>query len=197
MSKATKIPEQPAVKQKVDLDPRFICKLTATLLAICATVALLLGCVNSLTEPVIRKMQEEKTAAAMAQVLAADEYVKQEGQWENVTAMYCAMAGDKQMGYVVEVTTNGFGGAINLVVGVDMNGTVTGVSVTKDSETANLGSKVTRSQSVLDRFVGLAGPVSVNSGENRFDGVTGATVSSKAVAAGVNAALAAVAANKG
>ena len=196
MSTETKIPEQNAVKQKVDLDPRFIGKLTVTLLGICAIVALLLGVVNSLTEPVIRKMQEEKTTAAMAQVLAADDYNEKTVAYENVTGMYEALKGGEVVGYVVEVTTNGFGGAINMVVGVDMNGTVTGVSVIKDSETANLGTKVTRNQSVLDRFIGLGGTITVNSGENRFDGVTGATVSSKAVTAGVNTALAAVAANK-
>ena len=55
-----------------------------TLLGICAVVALLLGIVNSLTEPVIRKMQEEKTAAAMAQVLAADDYRAKAVSHENV-----------------------------------------------------------------------------------------------------------------
>ena len=196
MSKEIKTPEQSAVKQKVDLDPRYIGKLTGTLLGICAVVALLLGIVNSLTEPVIRKMQEEKTAAAMAQVLAADDYRAKTVSHENVSAMYEAVSGGEVVGHVVEVTTNGFGGAINMVVGVDMNGKVTGVSVIKDAETANLGTKVTRTQSVLDRFIGLGGTITVNSGENRFDGVTGATVSSKAVAAGVNTALAAVAANQ-
>ena len=195
MSKETNV-SQTAVKQKVDLDPRYIGKLTGTLLGICAVVALLLGIVNSLTEPVIRKMQEEKTAAAMAQVLAADDYRAKTVSHENVSAMYEAVSGGEVVGHVVEVTTNGFGGAINMVVGVDMNGKVTGVSVIKDTETANLGTKVTRTQSVLDRFIGLGGTITVNSGENRFDGVTGATVSSKAVAAGVNTALAAVAANK-
>lgn len=195
MSKETKVPQQSAVK-KVDLDPRFIGKLTVTLLSICAIVALMLGIVNTLTEPVIRKMQEEKTKAAMAQVLAADEYEEIATSAENVSAIYKAVTGGETVGYVAEVTTNGFGGAINMVVGVDVNGIVTGVAVTKDTETANLGTKVTRSQSVLDRFIGLGGTITVNSGANRFDGVTGATVSSKAVAAGVNTALAAIAASK-
>ena len=42
MSKETNV-SQTAVKQKVDLDPRYIGKLTGTLLGICAVVALLLG----------------------------------------------------------------------------------------------------------------------------------------------------------
>lgn len=196
MSKETK--QQPVVKkQQEKMDTRFIVKLTVTLTSICLVVSLLLGIVNSVTEPIINKKQEEKTAAAMAQVLAAEEYRETATSVENVTAMYEAVSGGDTIGYVLEVTTNGFGGAINMVVGVDLRGVVTGVSVISDSETANLGKKVTTGQSVLDRFIGLSGTITVNSGENRFDGVTGATVSSKAVTAGVNTALAAVAAHKG
>lgn len=194
MSKETIVTEGKAKLPSVDLDPRYIGKLTATLLSICVVVALLLGVVNSITEPIRRQMQEEKTAAAMAQVLKAGSYDKMDVQFENVTAMYCAMAGDKQIGYVVEVTTGGFGGAMSMVVGVDMDGKVTGVSVTKHAETKNIGTKVADDSAVLSRFAGLGGTITVNSGENRFDAVSGATVTSKAVTAGVNTALAAVAA---
>lgn len=187
-------------KAKVELDPRFTAKLTLTLLGICAVVALLLGVVNSVTEPIIEEIQAEKTAAAMSQVLPADEYQKVETTYPNVTAMNKAMSGGEQIGYVVEVATNGFGGAMSMVVGVDMDGAVTGVSVTDNSETANIGTKVVNDQTVLDRFIGMShadGEITVNSGTNRFDGVSGATVSSKGVTAGVNTALAAVAEQKG
>ena len=185
-----------AEKQKIKLDPAFLTKLTAILLGICAVVALLLGVVNSVTEPIITQMQKEKTDKAMAQVLKAESYTAVETKVEGVAAVYMAVSGGQTVGYVVEVAPNGFGGAINMVVGVDMNGAVTGVAVTKDAETANVGTKVTRDQSVLDQFLGMshaAGEITVNSGSNRFDAVSGATVSSKAVTAGVNAALAAVA----
>lgn len=198
MSKEKTAAVQP--KAKVELDPRFTAKLTLTLLGICAVVALLLGVVNSVTEPIIEEIQAEKTAAAMSQVLPADEYQKVETTYPNVTAMNKAMSGGEQIGYVVEVATNGFGGAMSMVVGVDMNGAVTGVSVTDNSETANIGTKVVNDQTVLDRFIGMShadGEITVNSGTNRFDGVSGATVSSKGVTAGVNTALAAVAEQKG
>lgn len=197
MSNDNKTPKPAAQKQKVELDPRFIGRLTLTLFGISAVVALLLGIVNSATEPVIRKMQEEKTAAAMAQVLRAEEYVPLTVQEENVKGLYKAVTGGEQVGFVAEVTTSGFGGTISMVVGVDMTGCVTGVAVTSDKETANVGTKVTRDASVLKRFVGLGGTVIVNGGENRFDAISGATVTSKAVAAGVNTALAAVRANLG
>lgn len=198
MSKEKTAAVQP--KAKVELDPRFTAKLTLTLLGICAVVALLLGVVNSVTEPIIEEIQAEKTAAAMSQVLPADEYQKVETTYPNVTTMNKAMSGGKQIGYVVEVATNGFGGAMSMVVGVDMDGAVTGVSVTDNSETANIGTKVVNDQTVLDRFIGMShadGEITVNSGTNRFDGVSGATVSSKGVTAGVNIALAAVAEQKG
>ncbi len=198
MSKEKTAAVQP--KAKVELDPRFTAKLTLTLLGICAVVALLLGVVNSVTEPIIEEIQAEKTAAAMSQVLPADEYQKVETTYPNVTAMNKAVSGGEQIGYVVEVATNGFGGAMSMVVGVDMDGAVTGVSVTDNSETANIGTKVVNDQTVLDRFIGMShadGEITVNSGTNRFDGVSGATVSSKGVTAGVNTALAAVAEQKG
>ena len=87
-----------------------------------------------------------------------------------------------------------------MVVGVDADGAVTGVSVTDHSETANIGTKVVDDQAVLDRFIGMShgdGEITVNAGTNRFDGVSGATVSSRGVTAGVNTALAAAAEQKG
>ncbi len=196
MSKGTVTVEGKSKLPAVDLDPRYIARLTATLLGICVVVALLLGIVNSITEPIIRQMQEEKTAAAMAMVLKADSYEEIPSDVENVAAMYRAVAGGEQIGYVVEVTSSGFGGAMSLVVGVDMDGKVTGVSVTDHAETKNIGTKVTDDSAVLARFIGLVESITVNSGANRFDGISGATVSSKAVTAGVNTALAAVAAQR-
>ena len=79
-----------------------------------------------------------------------------------------------------------------MMVGVDMDGKVTGVSVIKHSETPNIGTKVVADQSVLNRFIGMDhayGEITVNSGSNRFDGTIRRDVSSKGVAAGVNTAL--------
>ena len=180
---------------------KYIFKLAGTLLGISVVVALLLGIVNSVTEPIISATKQAKTEEAMAQVLVAKHYVRATaeewdiGEVENLVALYDAANDEGYVGYVAEVIASGFGGTISMVVGVDMDGNVTGVQVTDQTETANIGSKVVTDQSVLDRFVGMShanGEITVNSGTNRFDGVTGATVSSKAVASGVNTALTAV-----
>ena len=165
-----------------------------TLFGISAAAALLLGIVYCITKPVIDWRTEEKTKAAMAMVLEAEEYPKVEGLTlpDGVTALHAATDGGETVGYVCEVSSNGFGGAMSLVVGVDLDGRVTGVSVIKHSETKNIGTKVVMSSKVLSRFIGLESPVTLNGGTNRFDGVTGATFSSKGVTAAVNAALTAV-----
>ena len=160
-------------------------------------MALLLGIVNYITKPIIDEAQAAKNAAAMAQVLQADEYVPLEGELpEHVTALYSAVSGGETIGWAVQTTANGSQGPITMVVGVDTAGAVTGVSVIKHSETPNIGTKVVADQNVLDRFVGLThenGEVTINTGSNSVDGVSGATYSSRGVAAGVNAALSAVA----
>ena len=182
-------------KTKLPLDTAYILRLAGTLLGITVVTALLLGLVNVITAPRIQAANEEKTRLAMSQVLPADEYRPVEADAEGVTAMYEALSGGSAVGYVVETAPNGFKGAIQMVVGVGADGRVTGVSVTGSEETQGVGTKVVGDQSVLDRFIGMSGTVTVGGGgENAFDAVTGATVSSRGVTAGVNAALAAAAA---
>ena len=186
---------QPKALNQTAIDPMYIGRLAGTLLGICLVTALLLGAVNQVTKPRIDAAQKAKTEAAMAQVLPADAYERMDTDAPGVTALYRAVSGGAQAGFVAEISATGSQGSIDMVVGVDTAGAVTGVSVTKHSETKNIGTKVVSDQTVLDRFIGMShagGDITVNAGTNRFDGVSGATVTSKGVAAGVNAALAAV-----
>lgn len=178
----------------LSIDPRYIGRITGVLLVICLLTALLLGVVNQITKPRIDAIQKARQEAAMSQVLPADEYLPIQLQKElrGVQSVSEARADGGTLGYVVQVTANGSQGEIQMMVGVDLDNCVTGVSVIKHSETPNIGTKVVADQSVLDRFIGMNhanGEITVNSGSNRFDGISGATVSSRGVTAGVNTAL--------
>ena len=192
--KSTAAAKQPT--PSISFDPKYIGRITGVLLVICLVVALLLGVVNQITKPKIDAIQAEKIRAAMAQVLQADEYIPWEGDLpKNITSLSLANSGGEGIGWVVQTTATGSQGPITMMVGIDPTGAVTGVSIVSHSETPNIGTKVVADQSVLDRFVGMShadGEITVNSGSNRFDGVSGATVSSRGVTAGVNAALDAV-----
>ena len=176
------------------VDPRYVGRITGILLAICLIVSLLLGVVNQITKPRIDAIQAEKIRAAMAQVLEADEYlpIQLQKDLKGIQSVSEARTNGGTLGYVVQVTASGSQGEIQMMVGVDVDNRVTGVSVIKHSETPNIGTKVVADQSVLDRFIGMDhahGEITVNSGTTRFDGISGATASSKGVAAGVNTAL--------
>ena len=106
-----------------------------------------------------------------------------------------------ETGYAVEVTpTTGFNGAITMMVGIDNEGKVLGISVVTQTETAGLGAVAAATTSAgeafRDQYVGLSGSVSVTKDGGEVEAITGATITSRAICDGVKAALACVA-NKG
>lgn len=164
---------------------KYILRLTLTLLLITAVVAGLLAFVNELTAGRIDELTRQKAEQAMREVLPAQNYTPLNAALpQGVTEAY--RAGDA--GYVVRVAPNGFGGAIDLMVGVRADGTVNGVAVIAHSETASLGANCTREE-FRAQYAGGAGPFAVGQDGGTIEALTGATVTSRAVTDGVNAAL--------
>ena len=168
----------------------YYAKLTGTLLLISVVVAGLLGLVNHITADKIDALTAEKTAASMQEVLPADSYneIDYTGSDANVAKVYEAVGA----GYVVEVTPSGFGGTIDMVVGVASDGTVSGVAIVSMSETSGLGANASK-ESFRSQFVGRSGELAVSKDGGDIDALTGATITSRAVTSGVSSALAAVA----
>ena len=163
----------------------YVLRLTLTLFLITTIVAGLLGLVNYVTADTIAEQIAQKAENAMRQVLKADSYEPLDVPEDSaVTAAY--RAGDK--GYVVRVAPNGFGGAIDMMVGVDVSGAVTGVAIVSQSETASLGANCTR-EDFRAQFTGKTGTLSVSKDGGEIEALTGATVTSRAVTEGVNTAL--------
>ena len=161
-------------------------RLMGTLCAITACAALLLGVVNALTASPIARRAEEKRRDAMTAVCPGGERFSQVPfDRADAAGMQAVYQGEVLMGYCVEVSADGFGGPIRLLVGVSGEGRVTGVSILSHRETAGLGSNAD-SPEFLNRFIG-------KTDGGRVDAISGATVTSRAVAQGVNAALDAVA----
>lgn len=162
-------------------------KLGVTLFLICAVTACLLGLVNGITADKIIELNTQKTANAMNAVLPADSYEQLDFSGGVVMKAYRAVSGGETAGFVFEVAPSGFGGTIDMVVGVGSDGTVMGVEIVKMSETAGLGAKASNPE-FLDQFTGKGGGLVV---KKDIDALTGATITSKAVTEGVNAAVAA------
>ena len=100
-------------------------------------------------------------------------------------------------GYAVEVTPGGFDNTITMMVGVDFEGKVLGIDVISHTETAGLGAvadaETPAGQNFRAQFAGQSGSVAVTKDGGAMDAITGATITSRAICDGVNAALACVA----
>lgn len=172
----------------------YILRLALTLLIITGVMAALLAGVNAITEDKIAAITAEKTRQAIAAVLedAAEakpvEYADETGM---VSALY-----QSSSGFAVQVTPLGFDGEITMMVGVSYGGKVLGISVISHTETAGLGAVAgadnARGQAFRQQFVGLGGSQAVSKDGGRIDALTGATITSRAVVEGVNAAVACV-----
>ncbi len=93
------------------------------------------------------------------------------------------------LGYVMDVTAGGgYGGNIKFSMGVDTEGNITGISITEIGETPGLGMRAQSDPSFLAQFVGT--------GKDHFQlgsdiqGLTSATITSRCMTKGINAAMA-------
>ncbi|MBP5167185.1 MAG: RnfABCDGE type electron transport complex subunit G [Oscillospiraceae bacterium] len=165
-------------------------KLAVTLVLICLIVSLILGFVNHITEDSIAASRTARTADAMAEVLRA-EYYEPVGEFTQdgvVTALYRAYSDEVLRGWIAEASPSGFGGVIDMVVGADTEGVITGVSIVSMSETSGLGANA-RKESFRSQFIGKSGTLALSKKGGEIDALTGATVTSTAVTSGVNEAL--------
>lgn len=170
----------------------YILRLSLTLLLITGVVALALAGVNAVTAPASAQLKAEKTQAAIEAVLpGGGEQIPFTDNTGMVKTLYASEAG-----YAVLVEPNGFAGGITMMVGVGTDGSVLGVSVISHGETASLGAVAAASTSAGESFrgqyVGQSGTLAVTADGGNIDSITGATITSRAVTEGVNAALACV-----
>ena len=173
----------------------YILRLALTLFLIAAVVAAALAGVNSITKPVIDRLNAEKTQKAIEAVLPGgfdEELTAFDNQGGLVSKVY---KGEK--GYALEVLPSGFDNTITMMVGIDNEGKVLGISVVSHTETAGLGAvaaaQTSAGEAFRSQFVGQSGSVAVTKDGGALDAITGATITSRAICAGVNAALECVA----
>jgi electron transport complex protein RnfG len=90
-------------------------------------------------------------------------------------------------GYIFKINTKGYGGPLVVAIGVGLNGKIQGISVISSRETMGLGSKVLEEEN-LAKYRGKTSDDPLEVGED-VQAVTGATITSKAVAAQARKAL--------
>lgn len=158
-------------------------QLITPLLAILLAAAVLLGTRAGLSAAADRnaQMELEKTISFLLPESKTFTQEAYDGDDEVITAVYKG-----ETGYVVETRTAGYAADVTMLVGVDNSGRVTGLTVRALEETWGLGAQALVDTDFLIQFLGTQGNAQIGDG---IDALTGATVTSKAIARAVNAAV--------
>lgn len=166
-----------------------------SLFLICVVVTALLALTNAVTAPKIDALAVETQEASKKQVLSSAASFSEEKQVKKDGVSYTyydGLASDgRVMGYVFVTSAKGYGGDISVMVGVLGDGTVAGINILSINETAGLGMNA-KNQSFLDQFLGKSGEIGVaknNPSDTEIQALTGATITSSAMATAVNTAL--------
>jgi electron transport complex protein RnfG len=158
-----------------------------------------LGVVHELTAEPIRQAEMARQTAAVRMVVPAfdndpirERYIIRTPEGDSLICFPASYKG-KKVGVAVEsYSKKGFGGEIRIMVGFDSSGTIRNYTVLKHKETPGLGSKMQEwFQNGSGNILGLnpgKNNVWVSKDGGQVDGITAATISSRAFLEAVNRA---------
>jgi len=102
--------------------------------------------------------------------------------------IYTIYSDGASVGYAFLAVGKGYGGDIDILIGLEDEMTIKGITIISQSETPGLGSRIAES-SFASKFAGLnIGDVALKQDGGEIDGITGATISSGAVVDAVRTA---------
>ena len=169
-------------------------KLGSILLTITVIAGLLLGFANDLTKDAIlenSKVSKEDLNIILP-VASSIKETENITPNETINEVYDALdSSGNKVGNVFKVTTKGFHGPVELVIAISSEDKVSGMRVLAHSETPGLGAKI-EEEKFTSRIKNLPIKEDIEmvkvtpSKDNQIEGVSGASVSSKAVGSAVN-----------
>lgn len=172
-------------------DIKLIIKTALSLFLICAVATGILAFINSVTSPIITENNEKAADSARVEVLPNANSFSEE--LSDGISYYVGTNGSETVGYVFTTSAAGYGGEIEIMTGIDTEGTVTGISILSINETPGLGMNA-KKDSFIQQYIDNSGPFTVIKnaapGENEILAITSATITTKAVTNAVNEAKA-------
>ncbi len=171
-------------------------KLGLKLFIITAVAGLILGGAFVITKKPIADQVEKTNTEAMKEILPkADKFEKMGGKSNSVvTEVNEGKKGSNVAGYAIKVLTKGYGGQIEMMVGVSEDGKVQGIKILSHSETPGLGANAPQPK-FSGQFKGKSTEKDLEvvktapGKDNEIEAMTGATITSRAVTKGVNDAV--------
>lgn len=189
-----------------------IIKDTVILLIITLISGFILAAVNRVTlEPIAYARTEEKNKAYRAmfkdaetfeenenlvqECSSSEEFLKEKGfNGTKVDEALIAKSNNETLGYIINATSpNGYGGNIQISIGLDKEGKIQGFEILSISETVGLGMKANEEE-FKSQFAGknvkeIKYTKAGASAEDEINAISGATITTSAVTEAVNSAL--------
>jgi len=181
-------------------------RLTGVLLIVCVIAAALLGFTNDFTaEKIVMQVAKVNDEARKAVLPEADEFEKVDDatlqdfkanpDFDTVVEIYKAKAAGAVIGYAVKTAPKGYGGPVEVIIGVGTDGVVKGVQVGNNTETPGLG-KNSENPKFKDQYKNKTWDMVIDvikngtPKDNQIVAIAGSTITSRGVTRGVNQALA-------
>ncbi len=159
-----------------------IFKLTVFLAIVGALAGGVLSYVNSITDPIIKEQELATEFASLEVIFPNGEFEILEFEDPNELVQNVYFVVDQGYAFKAEVIGYNSGFPIQFLLGIDLNGNIVGFEVLAHQETNGYGSRIAEEEyksTVLEKTV-----------NDSIDILSGATVTSKAVISGINAAKA-------
>lgn len=174
------------------------------LTVLCLIVSLMLAATYEITKDPIARQQQEAALLQKQNIFPeGKEFVNivlSDAQMEDMDAEKIAVEeisaakndSGNVIGYVFVTSSRGYAGNVVATTGIDSKGHIIMVSATAADDTPGLGKRV-EEKGFLSQFTGLDTniPTSVSAGTDtqKIDGISGATISSRAASSAVNTAM--------
>lgn len=157
-------------------------KPTLVLTVICVIAALLLTAAYELTKDRIAEQRAEKFNKSVESLFGKCESHKIEDNFGHDEIQAIAVTSDGKT--AIQVITDGYSkGGINILVGIDEKGALSGISFISLGETPGLGSKVRDEGSFAEQFIGIT------EAPKDYSAISGATFSSKGMKNAIDTAM--------
>jgi Na+-translocating ferredoxin:NAD+ oxidoreductase subunit G len=135
--------------------------------------------INSFTSVVVEAENDAKIRNILESIFPDLTKFEESGE------IFIVYEGDNIAGYTFIAVGNGYGGTINLLIGMNPDYTLRDMEVLSHTETPGLGSKITE-EPFIEQFIGLSvDDIALSKDGGKIDAITGATISSRAVASAI------------
>lgn len=176
-----------------------IVRLGTRLLIITFVAALALSITNLVTAaPIEAQIQKENDMSRQSVLPEAETFELMDdikgidvAKWPDIKEVYAGKSGDRVIGYTFKIFAKGYGGPMEITLGIDIDGRISGLKLGNHQETPGLGAKAAES-SFQDQYNGkivgeeLIVTKASNPKDNEVEAITGATITSRAITDGVN-----------